>query len=188
MLTAQIMGKQNFSKSVNEKPAIYESVIKTHRTSIGHNQNNQKYRNYPSFASNSNFNNNFNNENISFNYGENEENSMRKFENFNSKNFQSQNELKKLGQGRLAIPVKLAMDRKYSNEPVMSKYKYENPSFLSTKSEKKKGKPRTINVPKMPMITPNLIAASKKDVKLIKKKLNKAKSKKQKLKACKFVI
>ena len=53
-----------------------------------------------------------------------------------------------------------------------------------TKSEKKVKGPKLINLPKMPMITPNLQATSSKDVKMIKKKLNAAKTKKQKIKAC----
>merc|ERR1712032_1688993 len=88
------------------------------------------------------------------------------------------------GQGKIAIPVKLEMNMKKLDDPTMSRY--ENPSFLTTKEKKKKKGPKTIHVPKMPMITPNLQATSKKDIKRIKKKLDAAKSKKQKLKALKF--
>lgn len=91
------------------------------------------------------------------------------------------NRLHNSGNGKIAIPVKLQMGEKYS-DPLMSKY--EDPSFLSTKNEHKP-KPKEIKVPKMPMISPNLQATSAKDVKMIKKQLDKAKTKKEKFKACK---
>ena len=95
-----------------------------------------------------------------------------------------QNNLQKYGQGRQAVPVKMQMSNRYKNDPHFSNY--ENPTFLHMKSEKKPKGPKTINVPKMPMITPFLQAASAKDVKLIQKKLKNTKTKKQKLKALKF--
>lgn len=158
MLHAQILGNQERSTGVNENPSIYESVIKTHRTSIKH----------PGFEKGNQ---------IGLNVGG---EAMQQF----IQNTEL-DKLHKTGTGKLAIPVKLQMTQDKYADPTMSRY--ENPSFLSTKKEKKKG-PKTINVPKMPMITPNMQAHSKKDVKRLKKKLDNAKTKKQKLKACKFFL
>jgi hypothetical protein len=156
MLNAEILGIQEKSTGVNEKPSIYESVIKTHRTSIRH----------PGYG---------HGEQIGLNVGSEAMNQfMRKTEIEN---------LRKKGEGKIAIPVKLQMNEKIFNDPTMSRY--ENPSFLSTKSEQK---PKEINLPKMPMISPELKATSAKDVKMIKKKLDKAKNKKQKIKACIYII
>jgi len=157
MLHAEILGVQEKSTGVNENPSIYESVVSRHRTSIER----------PSFGKG---------KQIGLNVGA---------ESMN--NFVQGMEMEKLrqtGQGKIAIPVKLEMNMKKLDDPTMSRY--ENPSFLTTKEKKKKKGPKTIHVPKMPMITPNLQATSKKDIKRIKKKLDAAKSKKQKLKALKF--
>jgi hypothetical protein len=160
MLNAEILGNQERSTGVNEKPSIYESVIRTHRTSIKH----------PGFGKGNPIGLNVSGEAMN--------------------QFRQQTELDRLhssGNGKLAIPVKLEMSENFLNDPTMSRY--ENPSFLSTKSQKKKEKgPKVIHVPKMPMISPSLQATSAKDIKMIKKKLNAAKSKKQKLKACKFYL
>merc|ERR1712032_1783725 len=156
MLHAEI-GSSEKSTGVNENPSIYESVVSRHRTSIER----------PSFGKG---------KQIGLNVGA---------ESMN--NFVQGMEMEKLrqtGQGKIAIPVKLEMNMKKLDDPTMSRY--ENPSFLTTKEKKKKKGPKTIHVPKMPMITPNLQATSKKDIKRIKKKLDAAKSKKQKLKALKF--
>lgn len=156
MLNAEILGVQEKSTGVDQKPAIYESVIKTHRTSIQR----------PNFGRGSQ---------IGLNVGGEAMNQ-----------FMPQDEAGRLGQGHISIPVKIRNTAFQLNDPTMSKYN-DIPSFLSTKSEAEKG-PRTLDVPKMPMITPNLQATSAKDVKMIKKKLNAAKSKKQKLKACKYFL
>lgn len=153
MLNAEILGVQEKSSGVNEKPSIYESVIKTHRTSIQR----------PKFGKGNP---------IGLNVSE---ESMRQF--------LPQNEAGRLGQGHISIPVKIQNTAFQLNDPTMSKYN-DIPLFLSTKSETDKKGPRTLNVPKMPMITPDLQATSAKDVKMIKSKLDSAKSKKQKLKAC----
>jgi hypothetical protein len=156
MLHAEILGNQEKSTGVDEKPSIYESVIKTHRTSIKH----------PGYGNGSQ---------IGLNVGG---EAMNQF-------IQSTeiDNLHNYGVGKIAIPVKLDMNE-YKNDPTMSRY--ENPSFLTTKTEDKKN-PRVINVPKMPMITPNFQATSAKDVKMIQNKLNSAKSKKQKLNACNYL-
>ena len=158
MLHAEILGVQEKNTGVSENPSIYESVIKRRRTSIER----------PSFGKG---------EQIGLNVGA---EAMNQF-------VQSAeiDKLHKTGEGKIAIPVKLEMNMKTIDDPTMSRY--ENPSFLSTKINKKKGKgPKVIHVPKMPMISPNLQATSKKDIKMIKKKLNSAKTKSQKLKALKF--
>jgi hypothetical protein len=157
MLHAEILGVQDKSTGVNENPTIYESVIKTHRTSIER----------PNFGKG---------EQVGLNVGAEA-----------MEHFRQSTEIDKLhesGNGKVAIPVKLEMNMKKLDDPTMSRY--ENPSFLSTKKDKKKAKgPKNIiHVPKMPMISPNLQATSAKDVKMIKKKLNAANTKPQKLKAC----
>jgi hypothetical protein len=158
MLHAEILGvENNKSNAVDEKPSIYESVIKTHRTAIER----------PSFGKG---------EQIGLNV---EREAMDQF--IQNTEIDS---LHKFGVGKIAIPVKLQMGEKYLNDPLMSRY--EDPSFLTTKKEDKK--PQEINVPKMPMISPNLQATSANDVKMIKKKLDKTKSKKEKLKACKIFV
>lgn len=156
MLHAEILGNQERSTGVNENPSIYESVFHGHRTSVTR----------PSYGKGNQ---------IGLNVGG---EAMNQF----IQNTEL-DKLHKTGEGKVAIPVKLQMGENHMNDPTMSKYS--NPSFLSTKSEKKKG-PKTINIPKMPMITPGMRATSKKDVKMLKKKLNAAKTKKQKLKACKI--
>jgi hypothetical protein len=155
MLHAEILGNQERSTGVSEKPSIYESVIKTHRTSIKH----------PGYG---------NKGQIGLNVGS---EAMNQF----IQNTEIDN-LHKYGVGKIAIPVKIE-NNQYKNDATLSRY--ENPSFLTTKVEDKQ-KPKYINVPNMPMISPNLQATSAKDVKMIKKKLNSAKSKKQKLNACNY--
>ena len=157
MLHAEILGVQDKSTGVSENPSIYESVIKRRRTSIER----------PNFGKG---------EQVGLNVGAEAMNQ-----------FMQSTEINKLhnsGNGKVAIPVKLEMNMKTIDDPTMSRY--ENPSFLSTKINKKKAKgPKNIiHVPKMPMISPNLQATSAKDIKMIKKKLNSAKTKTQKLKAC----
>jgi hypothetical protein len=156
MLHAEILGVQEKSTGVSENPSIYESVIKTHRTSIKH----------PGYGKGGQ---------IGLNVGSEAMNQ-----------FIQNSELDRLhntGEGKIAIPVKLLKDENLYNDPTVSKY--ENPSFLTTKSEvEKSDSPKYINVPKMPMISPNLQATSTKDVKMIKSNLNPAKTKQQKIKAC----
>ena len=153
------MGVQEKSTGVSEKPSIYESVIKTHRTSIKH----------PGYGKGGQ---------IGLNVGSEAMNQ-----------FIQKSEIDRLhntGEGKIAIPVKLLKNENLYDDPTVSKY--ENPSFLSTKSEtQKENTPRVINIPQMPMITPNFQATSAKDVKMIKSKLDSAKTKKQKLKACKYL-
>merc|ERR1740139_142132 len=159
MLHAEILGVQEKNTGVSENPSIYESVIKRRRTSIER----------PSFGKG---------EQIGLNAGG---EAMNQFV-----QGMEMEKLRKTGQGKIAIPVKLEMNMKTIDDPTMSRY--ENPSFLSTKVHKKKGKgPKNlIHVPKMPMISPNLQATSAKDIKMIKKKMSSAKTKTQKLKALKF--
>lgn len=155
MLHAEILGVQEKSTGVSENPTIYESVIKTHRTSIKQ----------PAYGKGGQ---------IGLNVGSEAMNQ-----------FMQKTEIDRLhnsGNGKIAIPVKLLKDQNLYNDPTSSKY--ENPSFLSTKSEVKK--PRTINVPKMPMISPNMRARTVKDAKKIKNKLNSAKNKKEQIAACKL--
>ena len=156
MLHAEILGVQDKSTGVSENPSIYESVIKRRRTSIER----------PNFGKG---------EQVGLNVGAEAMNQ-----------FMQSTEINKLhnsGNGKVAIPVKLEMNMKTIDDPTMSRY--ENPSFLSKKVHKKKAKgPKTIHVQKMPMITPNLQATSAKDIKMIKKQMNSAKTKSQKLKAC----
>lgn len=177
MLKAKTLGNQRRSMGgiggANQKPAIWET-IKTNRTPFGQGQANSPFG-----------------QQIPNSFGQQQQ------PNYRDKNTMSiggeamnllkrENDLKKFGQGSMSVPVKLEMSNKFKNNPSFANY--ENPSFLQHKSDKKpKGSgPHTINVPKMPMITPALIAASQKDVKLIKKKLHKAHTKKQKLKALIF--
>merc|ERR1712032_1027799 len=101
--------------------------------------------------------------------------------------FKQKNNLRQFGQreqGGQPTSVKMGMSNRYKKDPRF--FNYETPTFLSTKSEKKPKGPKTIKVPKMPMITPFLLASSARDVKLIKKKLKHANTRKQKLKALNF--
>lgn len=161
MLHAEILGVQEKSTGVSDSPTIYESVIKTHRTSVK----------FPGYGKGEQIGLNVGSEAMSQFMQKNEINNLRNF-----------------GVGKIAIPVKIENNH-YKNDATLSGY--ENPSFLATKTEAKKNQRQkypTINVPKMPMISPNLQATSAKDVKMIKNKLNSAKSKKQKLAACNYFI
>jgi hypothetical protein len=157
MLKTRVLKDQEriFQNKRSNQPSIYESVIKSDRTMINNNP----------YFSNNNFNNNF-------------ENQMNQFI-----GQRPQNELERLDISRMSIPVKLEMSNRYlGNDQKFSNF--ENPIFL-TKNKEEKKEPNTINLPKMPMINPALQAMSVRDVKLVKKQLQKANTKKLKLKACK---
>jgi hypothetical protein len=150
MLHAEIVGNQERSTGVNEKPTLYDTVISTHKTSIKHPQDFVPQRGFTTGAG-----------------------SMDAF---------GQTEIQRLGEGKLAIPVKLEMSSSLVKDPTMSQY--ETPSFLSTKSDRVDKEGQFLNVPKAPMFSPEMVATSAKDIKMIKSKLDLAKSKKEKLNAC----
>jgi hypothetical protein len=89
-------------------------------------------------------------------------------------NFQ---ELQKLAAGQIAIPVKLETGSNIVNDPTLSNY--ETPLFLSTKQQQ-----IIKNIPKVPMLSPNLVAVSTADAKKIHASLSAAATKKQKMNAC----
>lgn len=88
--------------------------------------------------------------------------------------FNQETEVSRLSEGQLAIPVKIE-NTGILSDPTLANY--EVPSFLSKKHK---------ILPSVPMISPNLLANSAKDLKRIKSKLSFAQTKKQKLVACIF--
>jgi len=157
MLNAEIIGSEERSNGVNEKPTLYSTVIRTHKTAI---------KKPSDFGSRNGFTT-----------------SAGSLAAFN----QVQNELSRLGQGQIAIPVKLEMESSLVNDPTLANY--ETPNFLNTK-ERNLGvnEGKFLNVPKLPMLTPSFVAQSQKDLKMIQQKLGNSKTKKEKINACKNYI
>jgi len=153
MLNAEIIGNEVRSTVANENPTLYSTVIHPHKTAIKHPNDFLSLRGFTTDAGS-----------VSA---------------FNAQ----QSELARLGQGEMAIPVKLEMSSSLVNDPTLSKY--ETPSFLNTKKEKINGS-QIIKVPKTPMLSPNIVAGSAKDLKMIQSKLSSAKNRKEKLNACKI--
>jgi hypothetical protein len=89
------------------------------------------------------------------------------------------NEAFKLAEGQLAIPVKIETSSLVKDAALSN---YETPIFLSKKQNKLAN--NKLQIPKAPMLTPNLVATSAADAKRIQNSLSAAKTYKQKQNAC----
>jgi hypothetical protein len=97
--------------------------------------------------------------------------------------FNQRTELKQLSKGEMALPVKIQMNANLVSDPTLANY--ETPSFLHLKQSpaEKLQYPEPIQLPKVPMLTPNIQAVSQSDIKKIKETLKKTRNLKEKMTA-----
>ncbi len=102
--------------------------------------------------------------------------------NNNAYDYGENNEINKLSQGQISIPVHLETETSLVNDPTLSNY--ETPLFLSKNQRTLNAKGLTMKVSKSPLLTPQIVNSNAQDINNIKRSLSATKTYHEKLRAC----